>query len=136
MVVLNDNVEQANLKSRKASLDLAKLLFEHDQKLVKRKTISQIQYDRSKVELDRARAQLAEAEARLANKRIRAPFSGIAGIRRIPEGDYVSPGTVITTLQDHSDLEIDFTLPSQAVPLLNPGLDIEMRGDIKGDILQ
>jgi membrane fusion protein (multidrug efflux system) len=70
---------------------------------------------------------LAEAEARLANKHIRAPFSGIAGIRQIDMGDYVSPGTVIATLQDPDDLEIDFTLPSQASPSLKPGLGIEVR---------
>jgi membrane fusion protein (multidrug efflux system) len=127
LVVLNDKVEQASRKSRKATLDLAKLLFEHDQKLVEQNTISQIQYDRSEAGLKRARAQLAEAEARLANKRIRAPFSGIVGIRQIAVGDYVSPGTVIAKLQDHSELEIDFNLPSQAAPLLKPGLDIELR---------
>jgi len=127
MVVLNDKVEQANLQSRKATLTLAKLLFEHDQKLVKQQTISQIRFDRTKADMERASAQVAEAEAMLANKHIRAPFSGIAGIRQIDMGDYVSPGTVIATLQDPDDLEIDFTLPSQVSPSLKPGLDIEVR---------
>jgi len=127
MVVLNDKVEQANRQSRKADLDLANLLFAHDQKLVEQNTISQIRYDRTKADMERACAQLAEAEARLANKRIHAPFSGIAGIRQIDVGDYVSPGTVIATLQDPGELEIDFTLPSQAAALLKPGLNIELR---------
>ncbi len=127
MVVLNDKVEQASLKSRKATLSFANLLFEHDQKLVKQQTISQIRFDRTKADLERAHAQVAEAEARLATKHIRAPFSGIAGICQIDVGDYVSPGTVIATLQDPDELEIDFTLPSQASPLLKPGLNIELR---------
>ncbi len=127
MVVLNDKVEQAIRQSRKATLDLANLLLEHDQKLVEQKSIPQIRYDRTKADLERACAQLAEAEARLANKHIRAPFSGIAGIRQIAVGDYVSPGTVIAALQDPSELEIDFTLPSQSAPFLKPGLDIELR---------
>ena len=127
MVVLDDKVEQAALESRKATLTLAKLLFEHDKKLVKQQTISQIRYDRTKADLERARAQVSEAEARLANKHIRAPFSGTAGICRIDVGDYISPGTIIATLQDPDDLEIDFNLPSQASPQLKPGLDIEVR---------
>lgn len=127
MVILNDKVEQANLQSRKATLALAKLLFEQDQKLVKQQSISQIRYDRTKADMERAYAQVAEAEARLANKHIRAPFSGIAGIRQIDVGDYLSPGKVIATLQDPDDLEIDFTLPSQAAPLLKPGLYMELR---------
>ncbi len=127
MVVLNNKVEQANLQSRKATLTLAKLLFEHDKKLLKQQSISQIRFDRSKADMERASAQVAEGEARLANKHIRAPFSGIAGIRQIDVGDYVSPGTVIASLQDPGDLEIDFTLPSQAVQSLKPGLDMELR---------
>jgi membrane fusion protein (multidrug efflux system) len=127
MVVLNDKVERANVRSQKASLALAKLLFKHDQKLLKQQTISQIRFDRTKADQERAYAQLAEAEAHLANKHIRAPFSGTAGIRQIEVGAYASPGTVIATLQDPGDLEIDFTLPSQASPLLKPGLNIELR---------
>jgi membrane fusion protein (multidrug efflux system) len=127
MVVLNDKVEQANVRSQKASLAIAKLLFEQDKKLIKQKSIPQIRYDRTKADMERANAQLAEAEARLANKHIRAPFSGIAGIRQIEVGDYVSPGTVIASLQDPGDLEIDFTLPSQSAPTLKPGLDIKLR---------
>jgi membrane fusion protein (multidrug efflux system) len=126
LVVLNDKVEKASRQSQKATLDLAELLFAHDKKLVEQKTISQTRYDHTEADLKRARAQLAEAEARLANKRIRAPFSGVAGIRQIEVGDYVSPGTVVATLQDPSELEIDFTLPSQSAPLLKPGLDIEL----------
>jgi membrane fusion protein (multidrug efflux system) len=127
MVVLNDKVEQAEVQSRKATLELAGLLFEKDKKLVQQNSISQTQYDRSKADLERTQAQLAEAEARLANKHIRAPFSGVTGISKVAVGDYISPGTVITTLQDLSELEIDFTLPSQAAPFLKPGLDIELR---------
>jgi len=127
MIVLNDKVERANVRSQKASLTLARLLFEQDKKLIKQKSIPQIRYDRTKADMERANAQLAEAEARLANKHIRAPFSGIAGICQIDVGDYVSPGTVIVTLQDHSELEIDFTLPSQEATLLKPRLDIDLR---------
>lgn len=127
LLVLNDDVEQAARLNEIASLELAEILFERDAKLVKQQSIPQSQYDRSKADLARARAQLAETEARIRNKRIHAPFAGTIGIRRVDVGDYISPGTMIATLQDQSQLEVDFTLPDRYTPMLHPGLPIVLR---------
>lgn len=129
LLVLNDEVEQASRQNQIASLDLAEILFDRDRALIEQKSIPQSQYDRSRADLERARAQLAETEARLANKRIEAPFSGTIGIRRVDPGDYVSPGTAIATLQDHSELEIDFTVPARYAPKLKAGLEIDVTVD-------
>src|SRR5262249_31584608 len=48
-------------------------------------------------------------------------------------GDYISPGTVIATLQDHRDLEIDFTVPARYTPQLRPGLKVDVRVDAYPD---
>ena len=129
LVVLNDRVEQASRRNQIAALELAEILFERDRRLIENGSIPQTQYDRSRADLERARAQLAETEARLANKRIEAPFAGTIGIRRVDVGDYVSPGTVIATLQDNSELEIDFTVPARYAPMLRAGLDVKVRVD-------
>ncbi len=126
LLVLNDEVEQAARLNEIASLELAEILFKRDADLITKNSISQTQYDRSKADLARARAQLAETEARIRNKRIYAPFSGTVGIRQVDLGDYVSPGTVIATLQDQSQLEVDFTLPDRFAPRLRPGLPIRL----------
>lgn len=133
LVILNDEVEQASRKNQIANLDLARILFNRDQTLVKQKSIPQTQFDRSRADLERARAQLAETEARLANKRIRAPFAGTLGIRQVNLGDYVAPGTLIATLQNHSQLEIDFRVPSQYTPKLRAGLDVQVAIDAYPD---
>ena len=129
LVILNDEVEQAARRNQIASLELAQILFKRDSTLIEQKSIPQSQYDRSRADLRRTRAQLAETEARLANKRIEAPFAGTMGIRKIDIGDYVSPGTVIANLQDHSELEIDFTVPSRHAPRLRSGLPASVRVD-------
>jgi membrane fusion protein (multidrug efflux system) len=129
LVVLNDEVEQASRQNQIATLELAEILFDRDRALIEQKSIPQSQYDRSRADLERAKAQLAETEARLANKRIEAPFSGTMGIRRVDVGDYVSPGTVIATLQDHSELEIDFTVPARYAPRLKAGLGVAVKVD-------
>ncbi len=125
LLVLNDEIEQASRLNQIASRKLAELLFERDRQLFEQKSAPKTQYDRSKADLERARAQLAETEARLKNKRIHAPFSGRLGIRRVELGDYLSPGTVIATLQDRSALEIDFAVPARFSPQLQIGQQIE-----------
>jgi membrane fusion protein (multidrug efflux system) len=129
LVVLNNKEELASRRNQAAALELAELLFERDRSLIERHSIPQTQFDRSRADLERARAQLAETEARIANKRIEAPFSGTIGIKKVDVGDYLSPGTVIATLQDHSELEIDFTVPARYTPQLRAGLRVDVRVD-------
>ncbi len=127
LLTLNDKVEQASRERQIANLELAKLLFERDAQLVKQKSIPQTQYDRSKADLDSAIAQLAETEARLENKRLFAPFAGTVGIIHVRVGDYVEPGTTITTLQDLTELEVDFTVPARHFPQLRQGQKMQVR---------
>jgi len=129
LVTLNDSVEQASRENQQAALELARLLFDRDQQLIKQKTIPQSQYDRSRADLDSAIAQLAETEALLDNKRIRAPFAGTIGIVHVRVGSYLQPGDPVTTLQDLSALEIDFTVPARYYPLLRRGQSIAVRVD-------
>lgn len=129
LVVLNDREQLAARRNQAAAVDLAELLYKRDASLIERKSIPQTQFDRTSADLERARAQFAETEARLANKRIEAPFAGTIGINRVEIGDFISPGTVIATLQDHTALEIDFTVPGRYVPTLRPGLHADVHVD-------
>lgn len=121
LLVLNDAVEHAAKRNQTAALKLAQLQFDRDKKLARTKSISNTQFDQSRSALEQATAQLAETEARLNNKRIHAPFNGTVGIRAVELGDYVSPGDLIVTLQDLTQLNLDFTVPAQSVPLLAVG---------------
>ena len=127
LISLNDKVEQASRENQVASLELARLLFERDQKLIKQKSIPQSQFDRSRADLEQAMAQLAETEARLDQKRIHAPFAGTVGIVQARVGAYLEPGDPITSLQDLSELEVDFTVPARYYPMLRQGQKIQVR---------
>jgi len=121
LLVLNDAVEQAARRNQSAALKLAQQQFDRDKKLFRTRSISTTQFDQSRSALEQATAQLAETEARLNNKRIHAPFTGTVGIRAVELGDYVSPGDLIVSLQDLTELNLDFTVPAQSVPLLAVG---------------
>ena len=126
---LNDRVEKASRENQIASLKLARLLFLRDQELVAQKSIPQSQYDRTRADLERAVAQLAETEARLDDKHIQAPFAGTVGIIHVRVGSYLEPGDAITTLQDLTELEIDFTVPARYFPQLRQGQQLAVRVD-------
>jgi membrane fusion protein (multidrug efflux system) len=71
-----------------------------------------------------ARAELAEIDAILRRTSASvAPFAGRLGILQVRLGDYVEAGTPLVTLQDLSQLEVDFSVPDRYAPLLRPGLD-------------
>ena len=126
LLTLNDSVEQASRKRQQANLVLARQLYERDASLIKQKSIPQSQYDRSRADLDAAIASLAETDALLDNKRIVAPFAGTIGIIEVKTGDYIETGTAITTLQDLSELEVDFSVPARFFPSLRKGLEISV----------
>lgn len=126
LLTLNDSVEQASRKRLEANLVLARQLYERDASLIKQKSIPQSQYDRSRADLDAAIASLAETDALLDNKRIVAPFAGTVGIIEVKRGDYIDSGATITTLQDLTELEVDFSVPARFYPKLRPGLAITL----------
>jgi len=49
----------------------------------------------------------------LAKTEIRAPFRARVGLRRVSEGAWVTPDTLLTTLQDTSQMKVDFSLPER-----------------------
>ncbi|MCY7291992.1 MAG: efflux RND transporter periplasmic adaptor subunit [Ferruginibacter sp.] len=59
---------------------------------------------------------------------IRAPFSGVIGLRQVSPGAYVSPATVLATLQQISKVKIDFTVPQNYSNVIKKGaiLDVEL----------
>lgn len=74
-----------------------------------------------------AEAQLDAARARLAERRIAAPFAGRLGLRAVSLGDLVSPGTLITTLDDLDTIKVDFSVPETFMAGLARGQSIEAR---------
>ncbi len=121
LIQMDSAVEQASLATAQAELGLARVEFERGRSLVRRQSISKSEFDRLSAELQKADASVAQLQAQLAKKRILAPFSGTIGIRQVDVGDYLSSGTIIATLQDLSQLSVDFFLPEQDAPKLRIG---------------
>lgn len=124
---IDDRLERATRERLEARLKLAQQLYERDSRLIRENSIPQSQLDQSSADYRAAQAELAEIDAVLQNKRIVAPFAGRLGILQVRLGDYVEGGDPLVTLQDVSQLEVDFSVPDRYAPLLKPGLDITLK---------
>jgi membrane fusion protein, multidrug efflux system len=85
------------------------------------------QLDQQRSRVEEAEARLAAVEARLSDRVIRAPFSGVLGLRRVSTGALVTPGTAVAELDDISVIKVDFTVPERFLGAVGPGMAIAAR---------
>ncbi len=127
LVSLNDDAEQADLASFRAQEDLARSLFKRNKDMWKKKTISETDFDNARSNLKVAQANVVQTQARIAKKTIRAPFSGVLGIKHISTGQYVPPGSMLISLQDYSLLYTDFAVAEKYFPSVKTSLKVKFR---------
>ncbi len=135
LVSLNTDVEQADLASLKAQEELAGTNFDRVERMWKKKTVSENEFDSAQSNLKVAQANMKQIQARIAKKTIRAPFAGVLGIRNVSKGQYVAPGSKLFSLQDHSVLFADFSVPEQHFPDVTPGLEVQFRVSARPDTM-
>jgi membrane fusion protein (multidrug efflux system) len=75
--------------------------------------------------LDARRRDYETTRARLQDRLVVAPFDGVVGLRTLSVGAYVSPGQVITTLNDDSVMKLDFSIPEVHLTAVQLGQPIE-----------
>lgn len=129
LVAFDSAVNQAEVLQAKAELGIAKANFERNADLAKQKFISERARDESQANVQVLEAKLALAEARLSKLEIRAPFSGIVGIRNVSVGDYVKDGADLVNLEDISSVKVDFRIPERYADLVRTGQAIEVLVD-------
>jgi membrane fusion protein (multidrug efflux system) len=127
LVELDADTDRAQLQGLLAERTLARLKFERVAKLVREKSVSKSDYDEARAQLDNAEAKVAAQQALIEKKRIRAPFDGRLGIRRIDVGQYLSPGAAIVPLERLDPIFADFTLPERELARIGVGQQVEIR---------
>jgi len=122
---VNDEPLQAELKKLEAQLPLAEDRLYRQQTLLEKDAISQETYQSVFTQLETLKADIELVKARIRQTELRAPFSGIIGLRQVSEGAYASPTVVVTTLTKISPLKIEFSITQNFVNLIRPGSEIE-----------
>lgn len=136
LVRLDDAVEQASLSSFTARLELARVNYERDKKLLEKKAISKTDFDRTEAELKVSEAQVTQTRALIEQKLVKAPFAGKLGIKKHARGQFLEQGSEIVSLQDTSLLYVDFSLPERYFPLTQKGQKVRLNIDTTDHVFQ
>jgi len=126
LAVLDTRQEQAQLAALEAQRELARLTFNRIQGLLNERVISQAEFDRASAEFQQTDARVGEVRAVIARKTIRAPFSGILGLRQVNLGQYVAGGGQLVTLQSLNPIYVNFGVPQQSVGQIPVGRSVRI----------
>jgi membrane fusion protein (multidrug efflux system) len=91
--------------------------------------ISKQDYDVTALQVSNLQADLDIINTSIAKTVIRAPFSGKLGLKGVSVGAYVTPLSVLTTIQKTSDIKIDFNVPEKYINQIRPGTYVNFTVD-------
>ena len=129
LVELDTSIQKANKDQALAELSLAVANFKRNEDLAAQKFISTAAKDTAESQVQVAQAKLALAEAQLQRGLIRAPFTGIVGLRNVSVGEYVKDGTDLVTLDDLTRVRIDFKMPERYAAQVKLGQKVLVEPD-------
>ncbi|MBW8876841.1 MAG: efflux RND transporter periplasmic adaptor subunit [Acidobacteria bacterium] len=126
LVQLDSRQEAAQLVAAEAARDLSRLNLDRMKGLKEGGVIAVADYDRAAADFKQGDAKVGEIHATLARKLIRAPFSGLLGIRQVNLGQYLAAGAPIVPLQSLHPIYVNFSVPQQEVARLRPGAGVRI----------
>jgi membrane fusion protein (multidrug efflux system) len=129
LVELDTRQERAQLAAAEAQRDLARINFGRTQELVKQGVIAQTEYDNTSAQQKATEAQVGEIQATIQRKTIRAPFSGVLGIRQVNLGQYLAAGQAIVPLQALNPIYVNFGVPQQTAQQVRSGRALLVTSD-------
>ena len=132
LVEMTSKEEHALLEEELSTLAEAEKQYNRLTPLVARGAASKSLLDQRERERSSAQARLRAIESRLQDRLIKAPFSGVVGLKNISVGALVEPGDVITTLDDDSVMKLDFNVPAIHLASLERGIPIKARSSAYG----
>jgi RND family efflux transporter MFP subunit len=125
--------QKGTQQQKKALYDYTKIEEERQRKLFEAGVVSQDAFDQATQSYQNAKADYESNIAltdtqkqQLAYYDIRAPFNGIVGDIPVHLGDYVSPTTLLTTVDENADLEAYIYIPTERATVVRRGLPVEI----------
>jgi len=125
---INDADLQAQLSKSKVQLDLAQKTEERYKKLLDVKGLNQADYDNVVNQVNGFKADIQYTQTLIDKTVIRAPFSGVLGLRQVSPGAFVTAANIIVTIQQVQKVKIDFTIPEEYSDIIKKGnlVDVEV----------
>ena len=129
LITFDASIQEAQVNQAKAERDLAAAKLKRTQDLFDKKFLSAAALDDARASEQIAQAKLTLAQATLGKMSLRAPFSGVIGIRQVSVGDYIKEGADLVNIEDTSSMKVDFRVPEQASGRLRVGQVVGLQSD-------
>ncbi|MBT1703565.1 efflux RND transporter periplasmic adaptor subunit [Chryseosolibacter indicus] len=129
LVKLFDEDLQALLKKLQVQLKIAEKTEERNRELLKINGISQQEYDLSQLGVENLKADIESTNIAISKTEIRAPYSGVIGLRNVSLGSYVSPQDIIAVIRQVDQLKLEFAVPEKYARDMNRGYIVRFRVD-------
>ncbi len=129
LVQLNDAPEQGELARLQAQARNARALLDRTRRLVPLQAATREQLDQAQADHEQAAADVRRVQALIDQKRIKAPFDGVLGVRRVNLGQFARAGDPLVSLTEGSSMYANITLPEQALGALRVGQPVTVTVD-------
>jgi membrane fusion protein (multidrug efflux system) len=134
LAILDTRQEQAQMAAAEAQRVLARLNFNRMQELLDQQVISKAEYDSATAQSRETEARVGEIRAAIERKTIRAPFSGILGIRQVNKGQYLAGGDPLVALQSLNPIYVNLGVPQQAIGQVRVGRSVRIATENLGNL--
>lgn len=127
LIEFDTSVEQAELLSAEARVRLSKSMLTRMRKAKTSDAVTATEVEEAEAQFDQASAAVAQLKAVIARKTIRAPFRARVGLRNTHEGQFLSAGFQVATLQSADDfIHVDFMIPQHAADWVAVGNQVAL----------
>jgi membrane fusion protein (multidrug efflux system) len=131
LIKINDADLQAQLRKAESKVKLIEDRETRQRQLAQNQMISKEDYESTLNDLEASKAEYDLINAQIDKTEIKAPFSGVVGLRQVSEGSFVTTSTSIVRLQNLSNLKVDFAIPQKYASLVKIGDEIVFK--LSGD---
>ncbi len=129
LVSLNSAEIEAQLNAAQSAATLNHTRLTRAEELHGKNFISGQALDEARENSNQSLARVAEIQARLDKTLLRAPFSGVVGVRQVSTGAYINKGQDIARLEGIGTLKVDFRVPELFAGRLKPGQRVQVSVD-------
>ncbi len=123
---INDADLQAQVAKTKVLLDMAMKTEERLRKLLAINGVNQADYDIALNAVNSYKADIAYTQSLIDKTVLKAPFSGVIGLRQVSPGAFLTTATTIATIQQLDKIKVDFTLPEEYSNLIRRGEQVQV----------
>lgn len=129
---INDGPLQAELRRKEAQLRLMQDRVFRAKALLEKEAVSKEAFQEAEANLSALKAEIDGVKAEIAQTELRAPFSGVIGLRQVSVGAFATTQTAVAMLTKRSPLKVEFSVPERYAGTLPDGAALEFT--VEGDL--